>query len=69
MKALYNGDIGITTFGENLGTRLGFNGATRKTTITQEDLDKYREEYERFKSDPEMQRKYAEILKTYNLKG
>lgn len=57
-KNFFNGKIGVTTLGENIGTRLGFKGAIRKTTITDDDLKAYKEEYERFKNDPKAQERY-----------
>ena len=66
IKGIFTGEHNPMTAFENIGSRLGWNG-TRTGYISGNDIEAYRQEYEKFLNDPKMQEQYFKQVQKYNL--
>lgn len=63
------GKINPITALENIASRLDLKGSNRSGHVSANDMQEYRDEYQAFLSDPELQEKYFKQVGRYNLKS
>jgi hypothetical protein len=66
---MVTGKINPMTALENIASRLNLKGSNRSGHVSANDMQEYRDEYQAFLNDPELQEKYFKQVDRYNLKS